>query len=64
MPGCRASSLPARKSKMKRNATMAVLVLLMLTWGIPVHGANKEDDSVARASKAAGKSDDKYAAEL
>ncbi len=27
---------------MKRNATMAVLVLLMLAWGIPVHGANKE----------------------
>jgi methyl-accepting chemotaxis protein len=35
-------SLPARKSKMKRNLTMAVLVLLMLAGGIPAYGANKE----------------------
>ncbi len=27
---------------MKRDTTMAVLVLLMLAWGIPAYGANKE----------------------
>ena len=27
---------------MKRNTTMTALVLLMLSWGIPAYGANKE----------------------
>ncbi|MGH9546167.1 MAG: hypothetical protein ACRD23_13245 [Terriglobales bacterium] len=27
---------------MKRNTTMTVLVVLMLAWGIPAYGANKE----------------------
>ena len=42
MPGCSATRLPARKSKMKRNTTMWVLMLLMLACGIPAYGANKE----------------------
>ena len=42
MPECGTAPLLARKSKMKRDTTMAVLALLMLAGCIPAYAANKE----------------------